>query len=68
MKVHIKKTLTNIGWTDGEGKLIKFFSLKKHTLNNNNNSSIYYSDEMWGLHYLVQSIMFNVRAVTMITW
>ena len=40
MKVHIKKTLTNIGWADGEGKLIKFFPLKKHTLNNNNNNSI----------------------------
>ena len=37
-KVHIKKTLTNIGWTDGGGKLIKFFSLKTHTLNNNKNS------------------------------
>ena len=38
-KVHIKKTLTNIGWTDGGGKLIKFFSLKKtHTLDTNNNS------------------------------
>ena len=38
MKVHIKKTLTNIGWTNGRGKLIKFFSLKKHAHNNNNNS------------------------------
>ena len=38
MKVHIKKTLINIGWTDGGGKLIKFFSLKTHTLNNNQNS------------------------------
>ena len=37
-KVHIKKTLTNIGWTDGGGKLIKVFSLKTHTLNNNKNS------------------------------